>query len=147
MKSGFTLLELIVTVALIMAVAGTVMTGKHYNDERILRNAVLVLHADIQYAQRKAVTEGRRTGIQFDAENNRYHVMTNEPEFQIFRTVMFSGGVELLSSTHERERITYLPRGTGNPGTLMLRNGQFTQRITTTFSGGQVIIHELVDGG
>ncbi|MCL2576724.1 MAG: GspH/FimT family protein [Defluviitaleaceae bacterium] len=145
-NGGLTLLELTVTMAVLMVVVGVVLIGTRgdNNDYRALHNAALVLQSDLRYAQRRAVTEGRRIGIQFDPVNNRYSIITIEPEFQTFRIVSFADGIELIHTTHQGERVMYQPRGTGNPGTVILRNGQHSQRITTTLSGGQVRTYEII---
>jgi Tfp pilus assembly protein FimT len=142
--SGVTLLELTVAMAVLMAVVGVIFVGTRgdNSDYRALQNAALTLQADLRYAQRRAVTEGRRVGIQLDPANNRYRIITTQPLLQTLRYVYLD--VEILSTNHLDNRILYLPRGTANPGTLLLRNGRHTQRITTTLSGGQVRIHDII---
>jgi len=145
-RGGVTLLELTITMAVLVVVVGVVLIGTRgdNNDYRELHNAALVLQADLRYAQRKAVTEGRRVGVQFNSERNSYSIMTNEPEFQTFRVVQLSSGIEIFDTTHQVGRVLYLPRGTGNPGTVVLRNGRHIRRMTTFFCGGQVRVYEMI---
>jgi Tfp pilus assembly protein FimT len=140
---GLTLLELTIATAVLMVAIGAVIIGTRgtANDYNNLRTAALTLQADMRYAQRRAVMEGRRVGVHFEPAFNRYHIVTLNPVV-IHRTVYLQNGVNLLRVNYPNNRIMYLPRGTGIPGTITLTNGEYWQTITTTLSGGQVRIHD-----
>jgi prepilin-type N-terminal cleavage/methylation domain-containing protein len=141
---GFTLLEITIAAAVLTIIVGAVIitSSGNNNDERALRNAALSLQADMRYAQRRAVTEGRRVGVAFEVSRNRYHIITLDP-LEIHRTVYFQNGVTLLHTNFDFNRVMFLPRGTAVPGTIVLTNGIYWQEITTTLSGGQVRIHTI----
>lgn len=146
--SGITLLELTIAAAVLMVVVGVVLIGTrgNNNDYRALHNAALMLQADLRYAQRRAVMEGRRVGVQFEPEHNRYHIITTMPLVYI-RTIYFQNGINLLETNYPINRVMYLPRGTAIPGRIILTNGNYWQEITTTLSGGQVRIHDIIREG
>ncbi|MCL2357766.1 MAG: GspH/FimT family pseudopilin [Defluviitaleaceae bacterium] len=138
-SAGVSLLELTIVLAIFATVAGAVFIGTSASnaDQRNLQNAAVRLQADMRYAQRRAVTEGQRIGVRFDTVNNRYFIIvtgTNE----ILRTVYTD--VNLFSVNYPQNTVSFLPRGTATPGTIMLRNGRLQLPITTTLSGGQVRI-------
>lgn len=148
-NSGITLLELTVALAVLMAVLGFVLisAGGNNNQYRALHNAALQLQADMRYAQRLALMEGRRVGVSFEPELNRYSIITLCGGYAKHRTIYFQHGVRLRGTNYPMDRVMYLPRGTAIPGTIILTNGPYWQEITTTLSGGQVRIHNIVREG
>ncbi|MCL2224326.1 MAG: GspH/FimT family protein [Defluviitaleaceae bacterium] len=143
-QSGFTILELTVAVAVLLLAASVIFLGTRVDYRRGLQNAALVLQADMRYAQRRAITEGQRVGIQFCAVHNRYSVITQNPLYH-HRFVYFPYGVQIYSYYLLRNRFMYLPRGTiERAGNVILRNGQYTIRITTTVGGGQAVLHPIM---
>lgn len=140
-NKGLTLLELVIALGLITIVSGGVLMASRGTDRRHLENASLQLQADLRYAQRRAITEGRRYGVVFEPAQNRYHVILDRP-VQTIRTVNLPGGVSILETT--APRIVFLPRGTVTEGfTIILQNGRYTQRLTGTVSGGRVRIFDI----
>jgi Tfp pilus assembly protein FimT len=138
MKKGVTLLELTVVMAILMIVTGAVLisTRGDTNDYRALHNAALMLQADMRYAQRIALIEGRRVGVHFEPSHNRYSIMN--------RTVYLPNGVELLSTTYTFDEVFYLQRGTASAaGTIDLQKGRHTVELTTTLGGGRVEIKPI----
>jgi Tfp pilus assembly protein FimT len=129
--------------AVSMVVLGAVFIAVrgNNNDYREIRNAAYILQADMRYAQRRAVTEGRRFGVHFEETRNRYHVIEIEPEFNILRTVYLN--VNLFRITYQNRRVVYLPRGTGTAGTIIFTHGRYWQEITTTVGGGRVEIKDI----
>ena len=143
-SSGFTLLELTIAMAVIMIVSGGIFLGTRGNNNayRTLEAAALVLQADLRYAQRRAIMEGRRVGIFFEPAFNRYTLITQSP-FSTIRTVYLQDGVVLEETSHPR--LMFLPRGTASSAfRITLNNDMYTQRITATLGGGQVRIHDII---
>ncbi|MDR0272192.1 MAG: GspH/FimT family protein [Clostridiales bacterium] len=146
LNKGITLLELTVATAVMIVVLGVVVVGfsGDNSDYRALANASLTLQADMREAQRLAVMEGRRIGVIFEISQNRYHLVVDNPR-TIIRTVNFKDGVRFANPTsYTGNSVYYLPRGTATPGTVELINGNYYRRITTTLSGGQVRLHDII---
>ena len=142
-NSGFSLLELIIALAVLMIISAVMFLGTRTRDPsyRNLANAALTLQADLRYAQRRAVMEGRRVGINFNPANNSYSIMTQNPTTTI-RTVYLQNGVVLVETSHDQ--LMFLPRGTASSAfRITLNNAGYWQRITATLSGGQVRIHDI----
>ena len=139
--SGLTLFELIIVLGIIAIVTTGIFVSMRGNEQRALENASLALQADIRYAQRRAIMEGRRIGINFSPANNSYSIMTQRPTTTI-RTVYLQSGVVLVETSHDQ--LMFLPRGTASSAfRITLRNDAYWQRITATLSGGQVRIHDI----
>jgi prepilin-type N-terminal cleavage/methylation domain-containing protein len=145
MNKGFTLIELTIAMTVLTVITAVVLVGTSSDakERRALQNVASTLQADMQYAQRRAITEGRRVEIHFEPQSNRYYIMSFEPTIQVFRTVNFSDSVELIASSYQGNSLTYLPRGTGNAGRVSMKNGRHLLEITTTVSGAQSRIHTI----
>lgn len=140
-QNGFTLLELIITLAVIIVVSGSVFLAFRQPDRRVLENASLQLQADLRYAQRRALIGGRQYGVLFEPAHNRYRVMAFFPEEEI-RAVYFSDGVRLRFSTEPVLR--FHTRGTSTGGfRIRLSNGRYWQELTSTVSGGRIEIFAI----
>jgi Tfp pilus assembly protein FimT len=143
--NGVTLLELTIAMAVLMVVVGAIFiaSDENNNDYRILHNASLSLQADLRFAQRLAVIEGREIGFEFQPARNRYRMIKFSPT-EIFDFVYLQNDVEFCDSFLQTFRVTYRPRGTPtNSRTIALTNGIYRQEITIVPSGGRVEIKPI----
>ena len=146
---GYTLLELVIVLAVIAAITGGIMLSARSADRIALQQASYALQADFRFAQRMALTEGRRWGIQFDILGNQYHIFTPERIFNVeteryYRTVPLSGGVELVNTNATGGSVIYLPRGTIDRAFhVRLAKGRYEQRLTGTLGAGRIEIKEM----
>ena len=142
-ESGFTLLELVIALAVIMIVIGGVFLAFRQPERRHLQNASLQLQADIRYAQRRSIAEGQRFMIDLAPGSNRYRIMYYRPREEI-RVVYFQNGVRLHSPSTPRQ-MWFLPRGTPSHSfTIELRTERYSQSITIVPSGGRVDIKDII---
>jgi len=143
-SKGFTLLELVIALAVISIISGGVFFAFRPTQQRNLQNASLQLQADLRYAQRRAIIEGRRFGVAFDLTANNYRIVAENPR-ETIRTVYFQDGVRLRYVTGAR--LNFLPRGTASSGfRIRLSNGDYWQQLTATVSGGRIRIFEITEG-
>ena len=141
-KKGFTLIELTVALAIILAVTGGVLMRFRQNEHRVLNNASRTLQADLRYVQRRAMIEGRRYGVVL--ERYRYRVVSLTGGTRTIRIVNFPDGVWLRSTTHTQ--LEYLPRGTITSGsTIWLTTGTYSQRLTSIPSSGRIRIYDIIN--
>ena len=142
-KGGFTLLELIITLAIIMIVSSGVFVAHRQSERRALENASLQLQADIRYAQRRAVIDGQQVNLLFDFRANMYRILLVSCGTEV-RRVYFQNGVRIRFTTDMTTTKTFHPRGTiGNPLTMRLVTSRYYQELTTTISGGRVAIRDI----
>jgi len=139
-KQGFTLLELTLVLGILSIVSVGAIIGVNSIDRRTLTNAVLTLQADLHYAQRRAITEGRRYGIVFEPLNSRYRIINVDANLTV-RTVYLPNGITLHTN---RAQIIYLPRGTAFSGaTITLLSRQHRQQLTANVGGGRIHIEDM----
>jgi len=152
MKSGFTLIELVLVLGIITIISAGAFMSVQANANRALENASLALQADIRYVQRRSITEGRRYRIAFELENNRYNILLvgpNPSSHEVIRTVYLRNGVFLCyinfltSQAEPLPRVEFLSRGTiSRGGNVRLSNGRYTQTIRVTPTTGRVRIDD-----
>ena len=145
--NGFTLLEVTIALAILLVVSTGLIAGTRQRDSRRLEHATTMLHADIIYAQRRAINEGVRIGILF-GERYTYQLISRSAPghpawfYTIGEPIPFASGAWFHNSTGGNE-IIFLPRGTVNQATtIQLRigpgSGNYQQNTTITVSGGRV---------
>jgi len=137
-KKGFTLFELTIALAIITILSGGMFLVFRSPPHHDLENASLQLQADIRYAQRRAIIEGRRVEV----EIFRYHydVRLIRPEIgnKVIRTVYFPDGI-YLDRRRVSFRVGYLPSGrVDNSDSFSLNSGRDFQYLTIVPSGGRV---------
>ena len=139
--SGFTLLELIIALAIIMIASGAIFLALRPSQKRDLQNASLQLQADLRYVQRRARIEGRRYGIQFERRYNRYRIRSYIPP-RALRVVYLENGVDLNHTS--ADIIWFTPRGTPSQGFgINLYKSGYWQRITVSVAGGRTRVWEI----
>lgn len=146
MKNGFTLIELVIVIALIVILSLAGFASARGAQRREIQNAATMIQADMRQAQRLAVIEGRRYRVRFDQINNRYFVypvrgFTYEP-------IYLPGNVSIHHMNLPISQIEYLPRGTlgghaAHGFTIVLRNRSYEQSLTITPSTGRVAYGEV----
>lgn len=145
-SGGFTIIELIIALAVIIIVTGAVFLAFRQPERRALEHASRQLQADIRYARRRAVIGGRPFAVFFEPAEGiggRYRVMALYPVEEI-RAVYFTDGVRLRYSTSPQ--LVFHPRGTPTGGfsiNLSSRYGCYWQRLTSTVSGGRIEIFAI----
>jgi len=141
MKAGLTLIELVLVLGIISIMAVGVFVNVRANERRALENASLALQADLRYAQRRAIMEGRRHGVMFDLRYNRYRIVVDRPRRTI-RTVYLPEGITLAEASGPS--LMFLPRGTASAGfRVTLSSETYRQELTATVSGGRIRIFEM----
>jgi len=140
-RSGFTLLELVIVSALLLVLSGGVVAGMGQRDRRALANASLQLQAELREVQRRATTEGRRVGVTFEPQHNRYRVVSFAPQRSSPNVYIRNRvNIEFVSTG----TLVFNPRGTPSAGfrIILEKNGN-TQHLTVSVSGGRVLVHDI----
>ena len=137
-ERGFSLIELVLALGILVILSAGLFIVTSRNCHRVLHNVSVQLQADLRYAQRRSIIEGRRHSIIFDLANQRYHIITNDVPGPI-RTVYMPSQVSLSRVSAQNSRATFLPRGTISGGfTVVLTTENYMQTITGTVSGGRI---------
>jgi len=154
---GFTLLELVIALAVISIVGGGLFLTFRPSPHRDLEIAIYQLQADIRYIQRRAITEGHVFEIEFNMAHNRYRIFSVSPGGGWLRSVYFQNDVR-ITALHSRGSnvhvLGFLPRGTVGgvrgrdhatigPTTIRLSDGRHTMYIAITPTSGRTRIGEI----
>ena len=146
--TGLTLIELLIVMAVIAVAGVSAVTATQNLRRRTLQNAALTLQADIRWAQRNAMIEGRRIRLALNQSGNNYaledlNLGISHPQ-RFIKRVEFPPGVNLFSDTGGLWRYEFLPRGTpGFGGAITLRYHPFEVEITVLPASGRVEIKEI----
>jgi len=150
---GFTLLELVIALAVITIISGGLFIVFRQTPRFALESASLQLQADISYVQRRAIAEGQRFRIVLSRVNNNYVVYSVSPGNIAnveLRRVYLQNNVLLQmpcanNPTNLTHMIEFLPRGTvSGSTTTRLVNGRYEQDITIVPNGGRAYIQDIV---
>ncbi|MCL2405721.1 MAG: GspH/FimT family pseudopilin [Defluviitaleaceae bacterium] len=144
-NGGFTLLELVIALAIIVVISSGIFLAFRQPSRTALDQAMLQLQADMRYAQRMAVISGQQHAIHFDRANNMYRIMSLYPDNEI-RRVYLQDGVELTYSTARLDHtIAFHPRGTATTAfRVRFAGGGYTRDITATLGAGRIEMHNAV---
>jgi len=148
-KKGVTLVELLVVLAVISIGLSAVSVTAAHNSLRELTAAANEVQAGLRFAQRQAVTEGRRYQVFFPHNLNGYRVQRADGEALLITDVIkekvFEGNVVLVGTTAVHSAVTYTPRGTtGDACTITLRNNEYTLELTVNLGSGRVSQRRLI---
>jgi prepilin-type N-terminal cleavage/methylation domain-containing protein len=140
---GLTFIELVIVLAVMAVISGSVAFSVRSAERRALDGASRMIQADMRFAQRMAIIDGRTWDISFDRVRHQYTLNPLGPEPAM--TIDLPNGVRILNTTFAGgDRTSYTPRGTpGRSGTITLTKGRYTQDLTVVPSGGRVEIKEI----
>ncbi len=158
-ESGFTLLELMVTVAIILIMASiAVPSFLSWLPRQRLRSAVTDLVADIQFVKLNAIKENRNWAVVFNTANDVYYVCSDDgvnnlwdgplamggddTDVKVIRLTSIGSGIQFIAvggafGVHQ-PHIQFDSRGLSNAVQIDLTNmtGSPSYRVQTTLGGG-----------
>jgi prepilin-type N-terminal cleavage/methylation domain-containing protein len=139
--TGFTLVELVITMALIMIIAGIAYPAfQKYAVQGRLKAAARDMMGDFANAKARAVAENVDYEIVFDKGNNRYSLQPSGGSvIQTKSPANFAADIRIGPDDPNFSGgnvVSFFTRGTCTAGTVKLTNGQgSTAEITTTITG------------
>ncbi len=147
MYKGFTLLELMIVLALLMGIAGLSSYFLVFTDTMAVRREVDRLYAVLLYMQRKALLERRQLVLVFDPKRSSY---TADHEHVLDHAVLFSykEGVRgppshpidtvKVAITWPSNRVTFFPDGTIAAGACYLTDRHRSCQYALTCDASEV---------
>jgi prepilin-type N-terminal cleavage/methylation domain-containing protein len=136
-QRGFTLIELIITLALIIIMGAlAVPFFQSYAINTNLKSAARDIQSDFSSLKGRAIAENTTFSITFNVANNNYLIQQGGVTIQTKTPSYFARDIRITSVTFPGSTITFQTRGTASAGTLNLINSRnSTATITTTISG------------
>ena len=160
-ESGFTMIELMVTIAIVLLLASVAVPSfLSWLPRQRLRSAVSDLVADIQLTKLSAIKENQNWAIVFDTATDRYYLSSDDgannlwdgppamggddPSVKAIRLSRRGSGVQFIAvggafGVHQ-PHIEFNSRGLSNAVQIDMTNmaGSPSYRIQTTLAGGIV---------
>ena len=137
--NGLTLLELLIALSIVIVLSGGVFLSFRQTPQRVLHSALIQMQADLRYAQRRAIIEGRRVSVEFDSTARMYRIIIIDTGEEIRRVYLDRNiTIGLGAGTN---RVTYLPRGSvSGARTISLTIEGVTKRLSITPASGRTYL-------
>ncbi|MGB8467445.1 MAG: GspH/FimT family protein [Candidatus Babeliales bacterium] len=132
MRTGFSLLTLMLTVAAIALIATLVVTSSTHLASFLVRTDIQLLHACFQFARQQAMLYQKPVALTFDPPRHSYHCLDTTTALSRTTAIAVPSGVygppadpkTLIQSpiTFADNRILCYPNGTVSAGAVYLMN-------------------------
>ncbi len=137
-NKGFTLMELIVTVAIIAVLAGLAFfnSGSMRNGYTI-RAAARQVYGDLQKVRMKAIKEGKRLKVDFDGTTGAYSLDIVDSDGALIETFMncdLKGNYPAVEIC-KADDIIFNPNGSASTDGIYMRLGDRVKRVYVSSSG------------
>jgi prepilin-type N-terminal cleavage/methylation domain-containing protein len=163
-QKGFTLVEIIVVISVVMILTGTVgVQVTNMNENTRLSNAASRAMADIRYAQELAMTQQREVDVFVTVGQNKYEIKWHDtgmpvpnPQSTQNLTVLFNQddytGVTMTSSGLGGNRLSFTPGGEPLIGGARFSNGRSVMLLNnkiyvSVYSSGYTCVEQTVGSG
>ena len=139
---GFTLIELVVVIAVLAILSATVLAGTGQSYRRDIEQAAHLFAADVRYAQQMAIQTGSSVRVWLDHDS--YRVLS----YSIVDLDLLNGSRALYNGEFGAVGngfIHFTPRGTtSTPMTVTIRNDRYLIELTLTLGAGRILVHTPV---
>jgi type II secretion system protein H len=136
---GYTLLELIVTLAVVALVVGLVIPSIGRSTEAIrVRAEVAGFSALLRHARERAIVSQRPQAVVIEPAAHRISVHVGGPDGEVRETRAFADRVTVEASPPPALTVQFEPQGGSNGGDFRLTAGTVTYRVTVDPITGRV---------
>lgn len=141
-KYGYTLLELLVVVALITIVLSVGIPSLQIIFNTKEKKELMEFKRDIIFARNSAVVENKIFILSLDNENNCYRILKADKITIIVKDVKFSNGI-IMKQNNFNNLIKFLPTGApSDAGTISMTNRKKQKiEITITPATGKISLY------
>lgn len=141
-KSGYTLLELVVVLALFAIVFSISIPSIKVIFINMEKRELMTFRRDIINARNSAIVENTYYTLNINVKNNSYQIIKHGSQNETIRNVKFENGIKILNNNFNSS-LNFSPTGSPNKGgTIKLTNkkGEIIE-ITITPATGKVNIY------
>jgi len=146
-RKGFTLVELMITIALLAIVATIGGLNLHaYTLNRNLKSAAREIVSDFFVYRARAVSEGKTYRIAFDIDGNSYVVQPGSSTPVTRSPLAFGSDIRIIAASFGGgHTVNFLARGTVSPfGNIKLTNSrQSSATIKVNITGRTYVIFDI----
>ena len=146
-RKGFTLVELMITIALLAIVATIGGLNLHaYTLDRNLKSAAREIVSDFFVYRARAVSEGKTYRIAFDIDGNSYVIQPGSSTPVTRSPLAFGSDIRIIAASFGAGRaVNFLARGTVSPfGNIELVNSrQSNAIIKVNITGRTYVIFDI----
>lgn len=144
-KSGFTIIELMITISIISILAAISIPGFYaYRPLHRARGTARLIFSDMHYAKMQSATQNIRYIVDFKAGTDEYRIYADKnksgPELEadeLVKSVCLKEIFPGIGIMYDRQ-INFLPKGTATSGTVSIRplsDSGFKRRFKIIVSG------------
>lgn len=144
-NKGFTIIELIIVLAIIAITSGTIMLNIQSSDRTTLQLAKNTLIDDIRFAQNMAKSIGTSYYISFNSSlalSNTYHIRRNNQGRRVLCPVSPGATLDndiILRNNFGGNTINFTSRGTvAGAGTITMQLRRYSVTLTVNLGSGRV---------
>ena len=136
---GFTLLELIVTMAIVAVVVGlTIPAVGHFTEGIRMRAEVAGFSALLRHARERAIVSQKSQAVVVDAAAHRISVRTGGPDGEVRETRVLPEQLTVEATPPPALVVRFEPQGGSSGGDFRLASGAITYRVTVDALTGRV---------
>ena len=136
---GFTLLELIVTLAILAVVAAIVMPSIGRGTESVrMRAEVAGFSALLRHARERAIVSQKPQAVVVEVANQRVSVRAGGPDGEVRETRALSERLTIEATPPPALTVQFDARGGSSGGDFRLTSGAITWRVTVDALTGRV---------
>lgn len=141
---GFTLLELLVVIVIMMALAAVagvnISAGR---DSVSLQTSARQLVSTLRSARVKAITEGRETGLNLSSENDDFYmILHNKVEVMLPSDISIIFIRAVRHALVSDSSVIFYPDGTSSGGELILRSPAGSMSVSIDWLTGKVMLDQ-----
>lgn len=145
-KGGFSLIEVMITIALIALIITFGLCNYLYLNKALVRSEVEKIYSICMYLQRLAMVTNKKQTLTFDMARNSYHYQGHEERLNSYTIFAALNGIKGPPSTPTNaisspvtfvgKKITFTPTGILQPGTIYLtdKKKQYQYALTVPVS-------------
>ncbi|HEY1707122.1 MAG TPA: GspH/FimT family pseudopilin [Rhizomicrobium sp.] len=137
-QAGYTLLELLVVLAIVGLISGAVLPMFAASRPGLqARAAARAIAQDFRTARQAAISSGAKTRVVMNRAANRYAILPDGPARVLPKGIAFS-----VQTAGSGDEIDFFPDGSSSGGAVIVQSGGANHRIVAHWPSGRISLDE-----